>query len=466
MRKYLSLLVLIALQIPAFSQNFLGNWYGILKVPGAKLHLNWHIIRDSIRYLATLDVPDQKAKGLLMDSTLIQGKHIRMVFKTYGIVYEGDLNPDSNKVFGTFSQGQKFPLTLENKPILEIKELRPQDPKTFPYKQEEISFTNPVGKNKLSGTLTLPSSGKFSKILILITGSGPQNRNEELMDHRPFLVWSDFLTRNGMAVLRYDDRGIGKSTGTFAGSTTQDFVDDAEAAVQYILSRPDLKNHPLGLLGHSEGALVATILASKNKDIKFLILLAGPGIPITDLMIQQNEDQSRIRGASPSQIETSKSLNKSIYSLMNQFPNLKAEDLSLKIQPILVETFKKNNPGNILDSKIQEFAKIGAGQYTEPWFRYFIQIQPGEYLEKVKCPVLALNGSLDSQVRADSNLNGIKMNLEKGGNHHFEIVPLVGLNHLLQKAQTGAVSEYEQIAETVNIGALDKVESWLKGLIF
>ena len=230
-----------------------------------------------------MDSPDQGARGLPTDKTTVTGNQLTIEASTYKIKYMGTFLPDRPQIKGTFLQGEgSLPLNLGRTqsavpaaPIV----ARPQDPKDFPYKQEDVTFTNPKGGNQLAGTLTpLPADGKATKIVILITGSGPQNRNEELtaVNHRPFLVWSDWLTRNGIAVLRFDDRGVAKSTGNFTTATSADFADDAEAAVTYIQSRADLKGLSIGLMGHSEGGMIAPIVASRNKAVKFIVLLAAP----------------------------------------------------------------------------------------------------------------------------------------------------------------------------------------------
>lgn len=337
---------------------------------------------------------------------------------------------------------------------------RPQDPTSFPYKQEDVLIRSKRSKVQLAGTITVPSSGKVSKIVILITGSGPQNRNEEVLNHRPFLVWSDWLTRHGVAVLRYDDRGVGKSTGDFSTSTTFDFADDVEAAVSFIGSRPDLNQLSIGLMGHSEGGLIAPMVASRNKNVKFIVLLAGPGIPIYQLGLQQSADVSRVDGVSNTVIAQNFALNKKFFDLVLQDSSLSTGQLKKDIDTLLHhEMLSQHWDKARYNGWKQRYDRL-TGQRT------FLKLKPADYLVNVKCPVLAVNGTKDLQVNCQANLNGIAKALDQGGNKHYKIVPFEGLNHLFQKAGTGSPNEYSQITETINPVALTTVTNWINTLPF
>ena len=447
------------------AQKIAGTWYGTLNVQGTNLPLVFHITQSGDSYSTTMDSPMQKAIGVPLGKTTVTGNELVIEAANFGIKYTGTYMSDSTKIKGIFKQGpNSFPLLLspgETPEIVVAHDPRPQDPTTFPYKREEVVFTNTKAGDQLAGTLTMPSSGKVSKIVVLITGSGPQNRDEEItqFNHRSFLVWSDWLTRNGIAVLRYDDRGIGKSTGNYNGATSADFADDAEAAVSYIQSRADLKDLSIGLIGHSEGGMIAPMIASRNKAIKFIVLLAGPGVPISQLMMQQSDDQARLSGITLSPFI--KALATKLYAAINQYKNASAEESKAKIDTILHQEFQTLPPEDLGGQSVDAVVKIYSAQYNEPWFRYFLSFNPADYLTKVKCPVLALGGTLDMQVQAAANLAAIKTNLEKAGNTNFEIVSLPGLNHLFQQAITGSVPEYSEISETVNPAALKKVSSWI-----
>ena len=447
----------------SYAQTIAGTWYGVLKMPGGSVHLIFHIAQNGDVYSSTMDSPDQNANGLAADHTDFAANKITIDMGKYGIKYKGIFKPDSNLVAGTFIQGPyQLPLNLSSDSSL--KPTRPQDPKDFPYKQEEVSFTNPKGSDTLAGTLTLPADGKASKIVILVTGSGPQNRNEELFNHRPFLVWSDWLTRNGIAVLRYDDRGIAKSTGNFHGATTADFADDVEAAIGYIKSRPDLKWLSIGLMGHSEGGIIAPLIASRNKAVKFVVMLAGPGVPIPEMMAKQYTDQLHLMGASDEVIKLNNATNAKLYAATLTYKQLPYAAYKVKLDTILYHEYRNYPPGSLGNAKLDDIVNAAVAQFADPWWRYFSTINPADYLTKVTCPVLAINGTLDMQVNSEIDLTGIKKDLDAAGNKHHQEIALPGLNHLMQKAKTGSVNEYGQIEETVDPIALQTVTEWIKQL--
>ena len=469
MKKIFCTLILLFLAISSFAQTIIGTWYGVLKVQGTAIHLIFHLAKNDTAYTSTMDSPDQGAKGLAANKTDFTGNQLTIDLSKFGIKYTGAFKPDSNIITGTFMQGAlRLPLNLSSKESTEVAQqpARPQDPKDFPYKQEEVTFTDTKGGNQLAGTLTMPASGHASKIVILITGSGPQNRNEELVpfNHRPFLVWADWLTRHGIAVLRYDDRGVAKSTGDFQAATTADFANDAEAAVNYIKSRNDLKGLAIGLMGHSEGGIVAPLVASRNKSVKFVVMLAGPGVPIVELMTRQTADQLKLNGVSPEIIKLSTQTNLKLYTAAIRYNNLPDDAFKLKLDSILYNDFKTYPADALGNQKPDDIVKRAVAEISSPWFRYFVTIDPASYLTKVKCPVLAIDGTLDMQVNAESNLAAIKKDLDASGNKNNTEVDLPYLNHLMQKAQTGAVSEYKTIEETVDPIALQSVSDWINKL--
>jgi len=470
MKKYILALLFLSFRLSLFSQNISGDWYGLLKAPTSSIRIIFHIVLDSNRYLSTMDIPEQGAKRLLMDSTMISDGHVRLKMSAYTIYYNGTYYADSNIIKGIFNQGAfSIPLNLSRTPIKAPEvPARPQDPISFPYKQEEVVFKNPKSSNSLSGTLTIPTETKPGKLIILLAGSGPNNRNEELgagINHRPFLVWSDFLTRNGYAVLRFDKRGIGKSTGDYGSAKTSDFASDAQAAIDFVQSRPDLKGLSLGLMGHSEGGILAPLLASRNPSVKFVVMLAGPGVPLSQLMIKQRGDFIKLSGGDEKAVKSSDSLFGKIYTCMNANKAISTQELYSKLFTIIAQSIKNEQGNGQSEEKIQQTAKAYTNALTSsPWLREFISYQPDTYLSKLKCPVLALNGTLDYQVDATENLNGIKTSLEKAGNTNYEIDPMPNLNHLFQKAKTGSLSEYSQIPETVDPEALNKVLSWIQKL--
>ncbi|GAB2702866.1 alpha/beta fold hydrolase [Mucilaginibacter koreensis] len=469
MKKWTLLLGLLFNILYTKAQSVEGAWYGTLAVQGTNIHLVFHISKTGDIYTSTFDSPDQGANGLATDKTTFINNQLTIDASQFKITYTGTYRTDSAKIAGIFKQGGiELPLNLfkTKQPDAAAKAVvrKPQDPVDFPYKQEDVLFTNAKGGNQLAGTLTLPQDGKFSKAVVLISGSGAQNRNEELLGHRPFLVWSDYLTRHGIAVLRYDDRGVSKSTGDFSKATSADFADDAEAAVAYLKARPDMKDVAIGLMGHSEGGLIAPMIASRNKNVAFIVLLAGPGVPIPQLMAQQTADQSRLSGASADVVKMNVATNQKLYNAINQYPNLSADALKVKLDTLLRQDFRSYPAGSLGDSKLDDIINQTISQVNTPWFRYFMSVNPSDYLTKVTCPVLALNGTLDMQVNSIANLAAIKNSLQKADNKNHQEVTLPGLNHLFQKANTGSVAEYGKIEETVNPVALEKVSVWISQL--
>ena len=470
MKSLYSIIVLILLSNTLLAQEPVGTWYGSLNVQGTQLAIVFHVKKNGNEYATTMDSPQQGAMGMATTKTSYVNRTLTIEADAIGMKYTGTYVPDSNKINGNFEQRTfRTALILGTNPekSLAAKILpRPQDPKDFPYKQEEVTFTNEAVGNTLAGTLTLPANGSVTKVVILITGSGPQNRNAELapFNHRPFLVLSDYLTRAGIAVLRYDDRGVGKSTGNFANATSADFADDVDAAVKYVSSRPDLKNASIGLIGHSEGGMIAPIVASRNPKVKYIVLMAGPGIPIDQLYAQQIADVMTLSGIPADEVSQEMATNLKVFTAMKEAKDLPLQQASLQVELALRKELDLR-PLEKMDRTVKEtIIQQTLGNYKNPWFRYFISFDPSVYLTKVKCPALAINGTLDVQVASTPNLAGIKAGMEKAGNKRFEIVPMQGLNHLFQKAVTGAVTEYGDIEETMNPAALEKISTWIKGM--
>lgn len=429
-----------------FSQNIIGSWYGNLDVQGQQLPLVFHIEKDGNDLKSSFDSPLQGAKGIPIKKIVFENNDLTLDATDLGISYKGKYLND--KIEGTFSQsGMNFPLVLtKNTETVVVN--RPQTPKPpFPYNSEDVTFKNVLEGNLLAGTLAVPKNlNKSNPILVMITGSGAQNRNEEMFDHQPFLVIADDLAKKGITTLRLDDRGIGGSELGKTGATSADFATDINSAVNY-LKQKGFTN--IGLIGHSEGGMIAPMVANENKNVKFLVLLAAPGVPILDLVLLQNK-----------MLAEDAKLPQEIID----------EVLKIKSQTF---TYAKNYQGsdfkgdfkNYLDRNFPEMSspekEAYLSQMSSEWFRYFIKFNPNDYLSKVKIPVLAMNGSLDIQVSAKENLAGIKNSLTKAGNKKVETIEIAGLNHLFQTAKTGNPAEYGQIEETFSPKALDKISSWI-----
>ncbi|MEM7371387.1 MAG: alpha/beta hydrolase [Bacteroidota bacterium] len=452
--------------ILSMAQDITGTWNGLLEVPGAKLRVVFHIESNGEEYSTKMDSPDQGAFGLATDETTWDNGTLTLKASALAMVYEGKWDEESEGFTGTFKQGGgAFPLSLSREEVKKEEEEpkpRPQDPTDFPYKQEAVNFTVPQGGHTMAGTLTIPSDGQFEQVVVLISGSGPQNRNEELLNHRPFLVLSDHLTRQGIAVLRYDDRGVGESTGKFGTATSRDFANDASAAVAYLASRSDMNGKKIGLAGHSEGGMIAPMVASENEQVDFIALLAGPGIPIPELMLLQTDKIAEAGGASEEERATNKKASAQAFSLVKKHRTASTEDLSEILTSFLEEEFaslSEEQKKEIGDKGI--FIQQQVKTLLTPWFRYFLTFEPDDYLSKVSCPVLAVNGELDLQVTSKENLNGIQKSLEKARNRQVTIHEFKQLNHLFQKSTTGAPSEYADIEETFNPEALSFISDWI-----
>ena len=363
------------------------------------------------------------------------------------------------KIIGFFTQnGQKMKLDFSKTESEEVVLKRPQEPvKPYPYYSEEVTFENKKEGITLAGTLTLPSKEGTFPVVVLISGSGGQNRDEEILGHKPFLVISDYLTQNGFAVLRYDDRGIASSKGNYATATTLDFSYDTEAAVTYLLSRKEINKKKIGLIGHSEGGVIAPMIASRNKNINFIVLLAGTGLRGDKLLLLQQELIAKSQGMTDLEIKKNKDLNTKIFNLI-----IKSSD-DEKLKNDITTLLKENPQDNLPEGMTQEdYINFALNQYTTIWTKYFIKLDPSVALQKVKCPVFAINGSKDLQVPSRQNLEIIKNSLIKGKNKQITITEIPNLNHLFQETTTGYVSEYEKNEQTFSPIALKEILTFLK----
>jgi pimeloyl-ACP methyl ester carboxylesterase len=329
---------------------------------------------------------------------------------------------------------------------------RPQDPvKPYPYNCVDVTFANSDAGITLAGTLTWPQGAGPFRTVVLIAGSGPQNRNEELMNHRPFLVLSDALTRAGIATLRYDKRGVGQSGGDYAGATSPDFAADARAAVQYLRGQASFVASSIGLVGHSEGGLLAPTAAYANPDVAFLVLLAGPGVPGDEVLISQARAIGAVQGMSTDQLDEAEALNRRLYACFRATSDPK--ELERQLRDVLTSA---GVTGAQQDAVIAEL--------NTPWMRFFVTYDPAPVLTRTAIPVLALNGSLDLQVLPDLNLPPIQAALQGAGNQQATVQKLAGLNHLFQHAITGAPTEYGSIDETMAPEVLAQVAGWITSL--
>jgi hypothetical protein len=459
------LIIFIALTLLCFglgATQIDGQWNGLLDIYGTKLRLVIHITEPDSGLVATLDSPDQGAYGLVADSISFADGTVKFALKQLNATYDGTLEGDLIK--GTFRQAWlELPLELSREELAAPVYNRPQTPEEpYPYVSRDVTFENTEAAITLAGTFTLPSEEGVYPAVVLVSGSGPQDRNEELMNHKPFLVLSDYLTRAGIAVLRYDDRGTASSGGDFGTATTYDLVEDALSAVAWLKTQPQVGS--IGVIGHSEGGIIAPMASVKDPDIDFIVLLAGTGIPSDQLLMRQSELIMRAMGTPEDEISNTLAFNRSVYDMI--LTTLDEEQirtqLDLLIEKAMADSSRDFAPGLSSD----EVKESMATQLINPWMLNFIRLDPRRTLSWVQVPVLALNGSKDLQVPAMENLGGIAESLFLGGNTSFKTIEYNSLNHLFQYAGTGSPSEYGSIEETFNEAVMRDIVEWILGLEF
>ncbi|ACV27226.1 alpha/beta hydrolase family protein [Kangiella koreensis] len=441
-------------------ESIVGDWSGTLDIQGTPMSLVFHIKQENNNeYTATMDSPDQGASGIQVSKVDFNNNVVRLEVAIAQGFFEGKLSSDGKSIEGSWVQGHNFPLVLKKNQELKVPQ-RPQEPKKpYPYKSQEVSYPNTEAGITLAGTLTIPQGKGPFPAAILISGSGPQDRNQMIMGHKPFLVLADHLTRQGIAVLRFDDRGVGESTGDFSQATSLDFSTDVEAGLKFLQSQQFIDAKRIGLIGHSEGGLIAPIVAANNQDVAYSVLMAGPGISGMDISLAQARAILSASGLSEAGIDGAVSLNRAyIETLLDESATKEM------IQGSFDLAWQELSP-----SVKEELKAMGGLQLTEqqfelllsPWYRYFAFHKPQEWLRKVKSPVLAINGEKDFQVLADSNLTAIEQALKEGGNTRYAIVKFPGLNHLFQEADTGQMNEYARIEQTFSPVALNTISEWI-----
>ena len=451
---------IMMISLTVIGQDITGQWNGILEVQKTRLRLVFNISKTDSGYSSTMDSPDQGAKGIPVTAVDYKNSILKLSVSNAGIEYEGTLGKDGSFT-GTFKQGGlSLPLRLSKEAFEKEKLTRPQEPFTpYPYYSEDVTFENRKAGITLAGTLTLPKKEGVFPVVVLISGSGPHNRNEELLGHKPFLVLSDYLTRKGFAVLRYDDRGTASSGGDFKTATTPDFATDAEAAVAYLKRRKEIDKKKIGLIGHSEGGIIAPIVASHSKDIAFIVLLAGPGVRGDRLLLMQQAAIARASGVSDADIQKSQTMNKGAFDIVTASVNpqqLKAD------MTAYVTKISANDPDKPSGMSNNDYVSLQVDRILNPWMTYFLAYNPAPELEKVTCPVLALNGDKDVQVPSKENLAAIKKSYSKSGNKNVTVTELPNLNHLFQECTTGLPKEYAAIEQTFSPEALKVIYQWLE----
>lgn len=440
--------------VSASAQSVVGDWGGKLKVPNGELRIVLHVAESDTGHTVTMDSPDQGTFGIVVDSVVYDAPQLRVRQLGTGVTISGTVSGDTIK--GIFAQrGAILPLTLVRG---DFALRRPQEPKPpFPYRSEEVRIENREDSVILAGTLTLPEGKGPFPAVVLVTGSGPQNRDEEISGHKPFAVIADYLTRRGIAVLRYDDRGIGQSMGDFAAGTSADFTRDALAAFDYLSTRPEVARKKIGILGHSEGGTIAFMCSAADARVAFVVSLAGCAQRGDSLLLTQNRAILTTQGAPDSSTNAYVDVLRDIFRLQERYPSEYLREHRDSLAKVLFPA----GPRGSLPGPVRQNAMTILTTPPDTWLRFFQRNDPKPYIQATRCPVLALNGTKDIQVDAAINLGLVRQYAAESGNKRVITKAYDGLNHLFQHAETGAVGEYAVIEETISPEVLGDMADWI-----
>lgn len=431
-----------------------GLWQGALEANGLRLRLQLHVSHDSKgELIAALDSLDQFVSGLPATKVSQTDNAFHFEIPSLAGTYDGTLDLTRSVITGKWSQSDLSSNLQFKRSDEPLELLRPQNPaKPYPYRAEDVTFPNARAGVTLAGTLTTPKGPGPFPAAILIAGSGPQDRDGSIANHKPFLVIADYLTRKGFAVLRYDKRGVGQSTGTAETATTLDLASDVECAITYLKSRKEIDLNKIGLIGHSEGAMIAPAIAAANPAVPWVVLLAAPGTKGEDTLLNQSDEIARAGGLADAQVLASLNFDKQAYDLVEKETDSAA--VSDKLKALVKESgLDSAFPPSALDAQIH--------MMTSPWFRFYLTYDPIPDLKKTKCPVLALYGEKDLQIPPKINMPMLQKAFTDGGNTHADVRQLPELNHLFQHAYTGSPTEYAAIDETFSSQALQIMSDWL-----
>jgi pimeloyl-ACP methyl ester carboxylesterase len=449
-----------------------GYWLGVLTMdstPVMKINLEIESTPCG-QVLVTMDSPDQGQSGLPGPGFEMRGDSLLFDLTYVGGAFAGTLSQDGGTISGTWRQGGQI-LGMEFKlGEAPAEPNRPQEPQPpFPYNVEDVAYDNAYAGITLAGTMTTPLSEGPHPAVILISGSGAQDRDETLMRHKPFLLLADHLTRRGMAVLRYDDRGVGGSGGNTMLATLADNVTDVEAAIAFLKTRPEIDATKIGLIGHSEGGWVAPLVAINSDDVAVIVMLAGPGVDAEALLYAQQEALLSAAGVSEGYIRGNALISEVLFEILRETADADsakaALDEAVRILKSRVSDTELEGIEEVLDAIDDEMWRGRLATMTTPWFRGLLEYDPSEALGELDVPVLALIGELDLQVPPDQNIPALEAAFAAGKASDYTVRELPGLNHLLQTATTGAPAEYAQIEETMSPVVLDMVSEWILELV-
>ncbi len=471
MKTLFSIFCVTLISLVSTAQDITGSWQGLIPVGGKSVRIIFNIVKTGNEYTSTMDSPDQKAYGITCNKTVVNNDSIIISVEMIKGGYKGERN-SNDLIVGVFSQGPgSMPISLKRLNDAEISKTlaskeKPQTPKPpFSYITEEVVYENALQKITLGATLTKPiGKGKFP-VVLLITGSGPQDRDETIGMHKPFAVIANFLTNHGLAVLRVDDRGVGKSTGDFRGSTSADFATDVMAGLDYLKTRNDIDVSKMGLLGHSEGGFIAPYVAARRNDIAFIVMLAGPAVGGKKTMYFQAVEKPLVN-------ESPKDRNAygQLYTKMLEvaLDDKVAKDVASYTRNTFLDWKKQQTEATLkaivhgTDEEVIGSFTTGFSDLKRPWWRFFLSYSISADLKKLSIPLLALNGALDEQVDPKGNLALMNQIVIANKNHGSKVIEVPGVNHLFQHCKAcGSVDEYIELAETFDTGTLDIIGNWI-----
>ena len=439
MKRVLLSLIVGVVSSFAFAHDIIGYWKGeVMSLP-----IVFHVVEREGELSATLDSPMQGAKDIPCESIELKGDSVVIRMPLLQASFKGVFETGENSIRGIFTQGVSVPMLLTRTTEEASKLYRPQEPKPpFVYNSREVTFSH--DGITLAGTLTTPMWGYRYPAVVLVTGSGAQNRDEEILGHKPFAVIADYLTRAGFAVLRYDDRGVGGSKKGNPDDTTLDYATDAIAAIKFLKTQSIIDSTRIGIIGHSEGGTIAFICAAQRPDdVAFVVSLGGAVVKGKELMVMQNKMIAEAAGR-----PLTGELEQNVVAVFDAIDSIKDNDrLSLRLNELMAKQ------GNLSEAEIARQVK----HMVSPWYSAFIRLNPGEYIQKMKCPVLALNGEWDVQVNAQQNLDALKMIYPEA---EVKIYP--GVNHMFQETSSlGQSLNYGAISQTFSPKVLDDIVKWL-----
>jgi len=437
-----------------------GHWEGAIVIVGQELAIAVDIRPGPGGVAATIDIPQQGARGLPLGAVRLEPPRVRFELQTGGSAAVFDGRIDGDRIAGSFTQHGitgDFHLTRSAPP--RVSAATPVPP---PYLEEEVAFTSTAGS--FAGTLTAPRGGGRHPAVVLLTGSGPQDRDETILGFGPFRLIADHLTRKGIAVLRYDDRGVGGTTAAATGATTADFADDALAAVAFLKTRPEIDGGRIGLLGHSEGGIVAPLAATRSGDVAFVVMLSGMGVTGERILLDQAEAIARAGGAGDVELAAEERLQRMVFAAVRAgsgWEAVEAEARKLALAQLETLPAEQRQALGDLGAYAERLVAGQMGAVKTPWFKYFLDYDPAPALTRLRCPVLALFGELDLQVPAASNAAAVRVALAQGRNTDATVTVIPGANHLYQAAHTGTPAEYAGLEKAFAPGLLETISSWV-----